>query len=37
MLTSEQKKVVRHAVIREIAIVVVCFSVGFFAVRLIGV
>jgi len=37
MLTSEQKKLVRRMVFREIAICVLCFSVGFFTVRLIGV
>jgi hypothetical protein len=37
MLTNEQKKQVRRAVLREVAIMVVCFSVGFFGVRLIGV
>ena len=37
MLTNEKKTPVRRAVLREVAILVVCLSVGFFGVRLIGV
>lgn len=36
MLTNEQRKMVRRAVYRELAIAVVCFTIGFAAVRLIG-
>jgi hypothetical protein len=37
MLTNEQKKQVRRMVLREVAIAMVCTSIGFFAVRWIGV